>query len=190
NLILFCVDASGSMAARARMHEVKTAVLSLLMDAYQRRDKVALVTFRGTGAELALPPTSSVDVAAARLADLPTGGRTPLAEGLLRAGHALAGEAIRDPRRRQLPVGLTDGRATSGPDAVQRSLVAADLLARAGVHAVVVDCESGRIRLGLAAQLAVTLGAQHLPLAEVAADALTATVRHATMPTVRDRRVA
>ena len=65
NLVLLAVDASGSMAARKRMGEVKTAVLSLLLDAYQRRDRVGLVTFRGTGAELALPPTSSVDAAAA-----------------------------------------------------------------------------------------------------------------------------
>ncbi|MEU8139723.1 ATP-binding protein [Streptodolium elevatio] len=80
NLVLFVVDASGSMAARARMRTVKGAVLSLLLDAYQRRDKVGLVTFRGVGAELALPPTSSVEAGAARLATLPTGGRTPLAE--------------------------------------------------------------------------------------------------------------
>ena len=75
------VDASGSMAARARMGAVKGAVLSLLLDAYQRRDKVGMVTFRGSGAELALPPTFSVEAAAARLAALPTGGRTPLAAG-------------------------------------------------------------------------------------------------------------
>ncbi|HEV7755936.1 MAG TPA: AAA family ATPase, partial [Mycobacteriales bacterium] len=78
NLVLFAVDASGSMAARQRMSAVKGAVLSLLLDAYQRRDKVGLVTFRGQGGELALPPTSSVEAAAARLRTLPTGGRTPL----------------------------------------------------------------------------------------------------------------
>src|SRR5215469_12128675 len=83
NLVLFAVDASGSMAARQRMRAVKGAVLSLLLDAYQRRDKVGLVTFRGAGAELALPPTSSVEAAARRLASLATGGRTPLAAGLL-----------------------------------------------------------------------------------------------------------
>ncbi|WP_031108157.1 magnesium chelatase subunit D family protein, partial [Streptomyces sp. NRRL S-146] len=77
NLVLFVVDASGSMAARQRMSAVKGAVLSLLLDAYQRRDKVGLVTFRGTEADVALPPTSSVDAAAARLETLPTGGRTP-----------------------------------------------------------------------------------------------------------------
>ncbi|WP_106178850.1 putative cobaltochelatase [Prauserella shujinwangii] len=172
NLVLFCVDASGSMGARARMREVKSAVLSLLLDAYQRRDKVGLVTFRGREAEVALPPTISVDAAAARLESLPTGGRTPLAEGLLRAAEVLRVEALRDPRRRPLLVVVTDGRATSGNDAVARSHAAADLLAATGVTSVVMDCESGRMRLGLAATLARRLGGEHVPLGEVAADAL------------------
>ncbi|HKS43582.1 MAG TPA: putative cobaltochelatase [Amycolatopsis sp.] len=167
NLVLFCVDASGSMGARARMREVKAAVLSLLLDAYQRRDKVGLVTFRAGGAELALPPTISVEAAAARLEALPTGGRTPLAEGLLEAARVLRVEAIRDPRRRPLLVVVTDGRATSGADAVGRSHAAAELLAGASVSSVVMDCESGRMRLGLAAELAAHLGAEHVPLDEV-----------------------
>ncbi|GHF48417.1 magnesium chelatase subunit D [Amycolatopsis bartoniae] len=175
NLVLFCVDASGSMGARSRMREVKTAVLSLLLDAYQRRDKVGLVTFRAQGAELALPPTISVEAAAARLEALPTGGRTPLAEGLLEAARVLRVEELRDPRRRPLLVVVTDGRATSGPDAVRRSQAAAELLA--GVTAVVMDCESGRMRLGLAAELAEHLGAEHVPLGEVAADSLTSAVK-------------
>ncbi|MGB3482971.1 MAG: VWA domain-containing protein, partial [Mycobacterium sp.] len=87
NLVLFVVDMSGSMAARERMRHVKTAILSLLLDAYRRRDRVGLVTFRDTGAELALPVTGSVDIAARRLDDLPAGGRTPLAEGLLEAAE-------------------------------------------------------------------------------------------------------
>ena len=181
NLILFCVDASGSMAARQRMREVKTAVLSLLLDAYQRRDKVGLVTFRGFDAQLALPPTSSVDIAAARLATLPTGGRTPLAEGLRRCGELLRVEAVRDPRRRPLLIVVTDGRATAGPDAVPRALRAGRVLAGM-TPAVVIDCEAGRVRLGVAAELAEQMGAEHLPLAAVAADALTAAVRTRTVP--------
>ncbi len=172
NLVLFCVDASGSMAARKRMTEVKTAVLSLLLDAYQRRDKVGLVTFRGSGATLALPPTSSVEVAARRLAEVPSGGRTPLAEGLLCAAEALRWERIRDPRRRPLLVVVTDGRATAGADAVARSRAAAAYLSGAGLDAVVVDCESGRMRLGLARGLADDLQAQYVRLAEVNAEAL------------------
>ncbi|WP_045879418.1 VWA domain-containing protein [Pseudofrankia sp. DC12] len=165
NLVLFVVDASGSMAARARMGAVKAAVLSLLLDAYQRRDKIGLITFRGEDARLTLPPTSSVDVAATLLADLPSGGRTPLADGLLLANRVLARERLRDPSRRPLLVILTDGRHTAGP----RPAPAARLLARAGVAAVVVDCETGRVRLGLAAELAATLGATLLGLGELAA---------------------
>ncbi|MYX57139.1 VWA domain-containing protein, partial [Streptomyces sp. SID8382] len=112
NLVLFVVDASGSMAARKRMSAIKGAVLSLLLDAYQRRDKVGLITFRGADAELALPPTSSVDAAAVRLERLPTGGRTPLAAGLLKAREVLRVERLRDPARRPLLVVVTDGRAT------------------------------------------------------------------------------
>jgi len=177
NLVLFAVDASGSMAARARMGAVKGAVLSLLLDAYQRRDKVGMVTFRGSAAEVALPPTFSVEAAAARLAAVPTGGRTPLAAGLLRAGQLLRTERIRDPRRRALLVLVTDGRATGGPDPVASAHRAAALLAAAGVHGVVVDCESGPVRLGLAASLAQSLGGVLLRLEELAAGPLADSVR-------------
>ncbi len=187
NLVLFCVDASGSMAARQRMEQVKTAVLSLLMDAYQRRDKVGLVTFRGASALLALPPTSSVEVAAKRLADLPAGGRTPLAEGLLTARETLRLERIRDPRRRPLLVVVTDGRATAGPDALGRSRLAAGLLAADRVSSLVIDCETGRFRMGLAAVLAETLGAQYVPLGEVGAAALTGAVTKVRASTIRGR---
>jgi len=177
NLVLFCVDASGSMAARRRMTEVKGAVLSLLLDAYQRRDKVGLVTFRGAEASLALPPTRSVDVAATRLEDLPAGGRTPLAEGLLEAARVLDRERVRDPRRRPLLVVVTDGRATAGPDAVARSRRVADHLAATGVASLVVDCEAGPMRLGLAATLAEHLRAEHVPLGEVSAAGLAGAVK-------------
>jgi magnesium chelatase subunit D len=176
NLVLFCVDASGSMAARRRMAEVKAAILSLLLDAYQRRDKVGLVTFRGDRADLALPPTRSVDVAARRLVDLPAGGRTPLDAGLTEAGRVLERESVRDPRRRSLLVVVTDGRATNGGDAVARSRTVAEHLARAGRASVVVDCESGALRLGLAKALSVALAAEHVPLADLNADALTRVV--------------
>ncbi|MDH2416033.1 VWA domain-containing protein [Nocardioides sp. CER19] len=177
NLVLFCVDASGSMAARKRMAQVKTAILSLLLDAYRRRDKVGLITFRGQGAELVLPPTRSVDIAAARLDEVPAGGRTPLAEGLLEAATVLTRERLRDPRLRPLLVVVTDGRATGGKDAVARSLLAADHVAGLGITTVVVDSESGPLRLRLALRLAERLGAEHLPVADVSAEALTSTVR-------------
>lgn len=177
NLLLFCVDASGSMAARKRMESVKTAVLSLLLDAYQRRDRIGLVCFRGTAAELVLPPTSSVDIAAARLAELPHGGRTPLAEGLWRAAETLRLEKIRDPRRRPLLVVITDGRATGrkgdpGPSPLTQAHRVAGLIRERHVSALVIDCETGRFRMGLAAELAAHLGAEHVALEDLGADAI------------------
>ncbi|MGW6553131.1 putative cobaltochelatase [Streptomyces sp. NPDC055051] len=180
NLVLFVVDASGSMAARKRMGAVKGAVLSLLLDAYQRRDKVGLVTFRGRGAELALPPTSSVDAAAARLEELPTGGRTPLSAGLLKAHDVLRVERLRDPSRRALLVVVTDGRATAGgPDPVGLAARAARLHAADGTASVVVDCEAGPVRLGLAGNLARDLGGTAVTLDELRADAIAGLVREA-----------
>ncbi|MGH3872103.1 MAG: magnesium chelatase subunit D family protein [Pseudonocardiaceae bacterium] len=177
NLVLFAVDASGSMAARARMSAVSGAVLSLLRDAYQRRDKIGLISFRGTRAQVVLPPTSAVDVAAARLRALRTGGRTPLADGLLRSARVLAAERLRDPTRRALLVVLTDGRAThGGMDAVW---AAAGLLRRDGVASIVVDCESGPVRLGLAGRLAVALDGGCVRLEELSADAVAGVVRAA-----------
>jgi magnesium chelatase subunit D len=177
NLVLFVVDASGSMAARQRMSAVKGAVLSLLLDAYQRRDKVGLVTFRGSAAEVALPPTSSVDAAASRLESLPTGGRTPLAAGLLRAHEVLRVERLRDSARRPLVVVVTDGRATGGPEPVATAGRAARLFAANGVASVVVDCESGPVRLGLAGQLAGELGGTPVTLDELRADSIAGLVR-------------
>ncbi|MCX4746129.1 putative cobaltochelatase [Kitasatospora sp. NBC_01287] len=176
NLVLFVVDASGSMAARQRMTAVKGAVLSLLMDAYQRRDKIGMITFRGTGAELALPPTSSVEVGAARLERLPTGGRTPLAAGLLRAHEVLRLERLRDPLRRPLLVLVTDGRATGGRTALAEAERAAGLLAAQGTAAVVLDCESGPVRLGLARTLAAHLHATSVTLDDLRAEGVAALV--------------
>lgn len=177
NLVLFVVDASGSMAARQRMSAVKGAVLSLLLDAYQRRDKVGLVTFRGNDAEVALPPTSSVDAAAARLETLPTGGRTPIAAGLLKAHDVLRVERLRDPARRPLVVVVTDGRATGGVEPVARAGRAARLFGAAGIASVVVDCESGHVRLGLAGQLAGELGGTAVTLDELRAESIAGLVK-------------
>ena len=180
NLVLFAVDASGSMAARARMSAVTGAVLSLLRDAYQRRDKVGLISFRGTEAQLVLPPTSAVDAAVARLSALRTGGRTPLAAGLLRSARVLASERLRDAGRRALLVVLTDGRATHG--GMDAALAAACMLRRDGVASIVVDCESGPVRLGLPDRLAVALGGGCVRLAELSADAVAGVVRAVRSP--------
>jgi magnesium chelatase subunit D len=164
NLVVFCVDASGSMGARRRMAAVKGAILGLLLDAYRRRDRVALVTFRGAGAQVALAPTGSVERAAAVLDALATGGATPLAAGLHRAAELVTLERRRDPQRRALVLAVTDGRA-SGEGGLDAARAAAAELARVADGVVVFDGEEGRVRLGLAAELAHAAGARLLPLA-------------------------
>jgi magnesium chelatase subunit D len=179
NLVIFVVDASGSMAARDRMAAVSGATLSLLRDAYQRRDKVAVITFRQQEARLLLPPTTSAHIAGRRLSRFDTGGKTPLAEGLLAARELVLREKVRDRARRPLIVVLTDGRATAGPDPLGRSRSAAALLVAEGAAAVVVDCETSYVRLGLAQQLAAQLGAPTVRLEQLRADCLTRAVRSA-----------
>jgi magnesium chelatase subunit D len=153
------------MAARSRMTEVKGAVLGLLLDAYQRRDKVGLITFRDKGAEVVLPPTSSVENAARRLDTITTGGRTPLAAGLAKAVQVINAERLRDPLRRPLVLLVTDGRA----DRASATRAGAGLR---GHDVVVVDCEQGRVRLGLAQKLATDLGADYLRLDDVTTEPL------------------
>ncbi|MCD2197164.1 VWA domain-containing protein [Actinomycetospora endophytica] len=197
NLVLFCVDASGSMAARRRMTAVTGAVEALLRDAYQRRDKVGVVTFRGSGATLALPPTTSVHTAHHRLADLRTGGRTPLADGLRTARRVLRAERVRDPRRRGLLIVLTDGRATVSPRSggaggrpLDEALDAARGLAReagpgrggAAMSTVVVDCESGPVKLGLAGRVAGAAAGAIVTLDELTGESVAAVARAAVQP--------
>ena len=179
NLILFVVDASGSMAAQSRMAALKGAVLDLLTDAYQRRDQVAVVAFRGQGAQLLLAPTRSVDLAEQGLRELPTGGRTPLSHGL-----QLALETLQRTDAATLPpllIVLTDGRANvalaDGGDPWREALAMAEQLAARRTPALVIDTENGYLRLGRAAQLAQALGADCLTLEELSAHNLALTVR-------------
>ena len=171
------------------MAAAKGAVLSLLLDAYQRRDQVALVAVGGGGADIVLRPTGSVEVARARLERLPTGGRTDLAAGL-RLGASLCADPAGG--RAPLLVVVTDGRATAAPEG-QDPVVAAEaeaaLVRRRGISSVVVDVEQGAgppaargrapMPLGLAVRLAEVMGARHLRLPELSAGGLDATVRSA-----------
>ena len=186
NLVVLCVDTSGSMGATARMEAAKGAAVSLLLDAYQRRDRVALVTFAGEEARVALRPTGSVEVARARLAELPTGGRTPLGPGLRAALDVARSARHRDPDRRPVIVVVTDGRATSpGPspagsaptgDPTAVAMAAAAAIAAAGIEALVVDAESGDVRLGLARRLAEAMGAHYAALPDLAPESLSRVV--------------
>ena len=176
NLVVLCVDASGSMGADQRIEQAKGAVLGLLTDAYQRRDRVALVTFGGAGAQVALRPTGSIEIAKARLQELPTGGSSPIGEGL-EAVHQLLTVGATDPGLAPLVVLLTDGRATGADDAVERSRAAAIRLTHGGVPLVVVDAETGTPRLGLARELAEAAGAPCFGLAELVDGSLERTIR-------------
>ena len=166
NLVILLLDTSGSMAARRRSATVSTVALSLLRDSYRRRDRIALLTFRGREATVVVPPTRSVGLAARRLGSLPVGGQTPLAAGLEAARELARREHWREPDRRPLLVVVTDGRATGGNDALARARSAARRLA--GISSVVVDAEEGPVRLGLAGLIARDLGAELATVAGLA----------------------
>ncbi len=166
NLVILLLDTSGSMAARRRSQTVTTVALSLLADSYRRRDRVAVLTFRGRAATTVVPPTRSVELATRRLHDLPVGGQTPLAAGLDAVADLIRRERWRDPDRRPLVVVVTDGRATGGPDPFGTAQRAARRLA--GVAGIVVDAEDGPVRLGLAARIAADLGAELVTVAGLA----------------------
>ena len=196
--MLLCVDASGSMAARRRMDQVKTAVLHCCWTPTATRP-VGLVTFRDTGGYVILPPTGSVDVAAARLRELPAGGRTPLAEGLLRPRDAAraSGQATPDAAPCSWCHRRPGHRRPDGSGAlVARRRPPGPRRGRRAGHRL----ETGRFRMGLAAALARRMGAEYVHVGEVSAEAITsahvagATDEGALMPQgqplVRPRRRA
>ena len=176
-LLLFVVDASGSMAARRRMELVKGTVLGLLRSAYEQRDEVAVVAFRGSQAEVLLPPTGSVELAERALHTLPTGGRTPLAHALVVAAEVVRQARRSHPESPSLLILLSDGRAnvplpgTTG-DPWEQALQASRELAGAGVAAMVLDTDYGFIRLGRVQELAQALAARCLPLEDLSAETL------------------
>ena len=186
SLVLFVVDASGSMGAQRRMVAVKGAIMSLLLDAYQRRDRVGLISFRGTKAELLLPPTNSVDLAQVHLQEMPTGGRTPLSAGLFKALEIIETERIKDRDVLPLLVLLSDGRgnvALSQDSPLDEAYAAAGIIGEEKVPSVVVDTESGFLRLGMVQPVAEAMGAQYLKLEDLRADNLAEAVRQ-QMPTI------
>ena len=170
---LFVVDASGSMGARERMKAVKGTVMALLQDAYQKRDKVGLIAFRRDHAELLLPITRSVDLAQKCLKQLPTGGKTPLAEGMLMALEVLQALKRREQDVQPVVVLVTDGRANSRSsgqtDAVTAALEVSRQLGETGVHSLVIDTEQDFIKLGIAGKIAQQLGGAYYKLAELSA---------------------
>jgi magnesium chelatase subunit D len=186
-LILFVVDASGSMAARRRMELVKGAVLGLLQSAYEQRDEVGVIAFRGTQAEMVLPPTGSVELADRALRALPTGGRTPLAHALVTADDLLRRNRRARPDLPFLMVLLSDGKAnvplpdTTG-DPWQQATAAARALAAERVPAILLDTDGGFVQLGRGGELAQALAAEYLPLDGLSAETLVLKVRQGLRP--------
>jgi len=173
--VLFVVDASGSMAAQRRMTEAKGAVLSLLLDAYQKRDRVGLVAFKGREAKVILPPTSSVELAKKRLEVLPTGGRTPLARAFQVAYELVELEKKRDPDIYPLLVVVSDGRpnvSLTGKDPLEETLEIACRFKLAGIASLFLDVERDFLRLGLGAQIAAAMGGKYYRLEDLRSDSI------------------
>lgn len=164
-LLFFVVDTSGSMAAWRRMRQTKAAILALLLQAYQHRDQIALLAFRGSGSELILPPARALRIARAALDRLPVGGTTPLADGLANASRFIRLHQRRQPRQPIWTVLLTDGRANVG--AWSDTLVEARKLAALRTEVLVVDTETGFPRFARAADLAEALDARCVDLESV-----------------------
>ena len=180
NTVLFVVDASGSMGAQQRMTAVKGAILSLLIDAYQKRDRVGLVVFRGTGAEVLLPPTSSVELARKYMQQLPVGGKTPLAHGLSKGFEIIRRELMINHHTIPRMILVSDGRANvsmgSGSPLDDAKEVAGHIR-DAGISSFVIDSEQGFISFGLAHTLSDELGAKYLRLEDLDAGQIAGIVK-------------
>lgn len=171
---LFVVDASGSMAARHRMEATKGAILSLLRDSYIHRDSVGLIAFRKDSAEVLLPFTRSVERAERLLAKLPTGGKTPLAQGL-RVAYTMCDRLLRAHRAERIQIiCITDGRATSGDseDPVAESKQWARILGTLPVDCIVIDTETGFIKLGLAKELCKLMNGSYYAMDSITSDSI------------------
>lgn len=176
NIFLFLVDASGSMGARERMKAVKGVVFKMLADAYQKRDRVGMIAFRRDRAEVLLPITRSIEFAQKKLAALPTGGKTPLAQGLIKAEDMLDRLYRQDPLQDPVLILITDGRATNSlnknTDPVRDALSEAERIGHRHMPIAVIDTESSFIKLGLAKELAQKMGASYFHVDKISEDRL------------------
>ncbi len=182
NTFLFAVDASGSMGARERMRAVKGAIFYMLQEAYQKRDRVGMIAFRRDRAEVLLPITRSVDMAQKRLAQLPTGGKTPLADGLALSLQTLAMLNKRDSELKPILIVVTDGRANKvaaeEKDPVAAAVAIAEKIAKAKITSVVIDTEADFIKLGIAKKIAVAMGANYYTLQKLSKENIIRIVRN------------
>lgn len=178
--ILFVVDASGSMGAKKRMSAVKGAVVSLLTDAYQKRDKVGLIAFRKKEAEVLLDITRSVDLAEKSLKVLPTGGKTPLSAGLLKGYDILKAAKKKDAEILPVIVLVSDGRTNVSIDdkePFEEAIEWAKKIACEGIQTIVIDTEQDYIKLGLAREIAEAMNAQYYKLEELESGEITGAIK-------------
>ena len=182
NTFLFAVDASGSMGARERMRAVKGAIFYMLQEAYQKRDRVGMIAFRRDKADLLLPITRSVDLAQKRLAEMPTGGKTPLADGLALSLQTLALLNKRDSELEPILIVVTDGRANAVHEGEKEPVAAAiniaEKIAKAKITSVVIDTESDFIKLGIAKKLAAAMQANYYTLQRLSKENIIHIVRN------------
>ncbi|HOP63374.1 MAG TPA: VWA domain-containing protein [Spirochaetota bacterium] len=180
SLIVFVVDSSGSMGAAKRMSEAKGAVLALLNDAYQKRDMVSLVAFKGKDAFVALNPTGSIELAKKNLEDIPTGGKTPLSSGIAAGLDVIKRELQKNSKIKPLMVLISDGRGNvsfrNGNPFEEAKEIAADIRAK-GIGSIVIDTESGLVRLGRLGELAEIMGGKYYGIDDLRSDRIHSIVR-------------
>jgi magnesium chelatase subunit D len=182
NYLFFTVDASGSMGARGRMAASKGAVMSLLLDAYQKRDRVAMISFRRDAAVVNLPPTTSVDLAGKLLAELPVGGLTPLSAGLAKTFEQVRNILLKNPVAQLVVILITDGKSNvalgQDPPLEETLRLAAAMARDERVRHIVVDTEEpGMVTFGLARHLASALQADYFKIEDLKAQTLVSIVK-------------
>ncbi|ETR72614.1 MAG: magnesium chelatase subunit D [Candidatus Magnetoglobus multicellularis str. Araruama] len=182
NFLLFVVDASGSMGARGRMAASKGAIMSLLLDAYQKRDKVAMLSFRKEDAFVNLPPTSSIELAANLLKEMPVGGRTPLSAGLARCYEMIRNYLLKEPAGRPIVLIITDGKsnvAIGNQKPIDEALLFAKRMgADERIQYIVIDTEQeGLVQFKIAEKLAIAAGAAYLKIDDLKAETLLSVIK-------------
>ncbi len=172
-LIVFVVDSSGSMGASKRMSGAKGAILSILNDAYQKRDRVSMVAFKGNDALVLLPPTGSIEIAGKNLEQLPTGGRTPFSAGLAAGIGVIKKEKLKNSKIKPVMVIISDGRGNvsiGNGNPFDEAKELCSEIRGLGILSVIIDTESGLIRLGRLAELSEVLGGKYYAMDDLSSD--------------------
>lgn len=172
---IFVVDASGSMGARKRMSAAKGAVLSLLIDAYQKRDRVGLISFRGNNASVLVPPTNSIDLAKKNMDVMPTGGKTPLSDALMTAFRTFEREIKQHPKDRMSMILISDGKGNvsmSSMRPLEEAMMIAGEIRSLNVSSLVLDTEVSAVALGFAKRISDALGGRYMKLSDIESSAI------------------